>query len=206
MTAAHVLKTAEEHDEMALGYYNGTSYEFMKIPQVELFEDIDIGVIESSIPNGKSLKWNSKQLEMSVDVEAIGFPFSLDLENKRIIIRDLKGHIVSAGNIHFEFKGKPTIYELSFNCPRGISGTALLTFAKEPEIKGVVIQSRMVEIETYRVKEIIGDGNKEKTFEKYETTYFGVAIEAASILKMSSKILGGTIEEHLIKHKLLVTN
>jgi hypothetical protein len=58
-------------------------------------------------------------------------------------------------------------------------------------------------MEVYRDTEIIDEGKSRDTFIRFEAIQFGIAIDAAALLDMTSRVLGSTLRDHLAKHQLL---
>lgn len=212
ITAAHSIKNASEHEKFGLsfltdlrdsatGIHNSQTH---FVSDYELFEDYDLGLIRLSEPNTRALsyKWDASPGLMFENVMAIGFPHAHDAPNKFYATRGLKGHIVCQ-NIFFRFKSNPKIYELSFHCPRGISGAALADTIDIPKVKGYIIGNEANEIMVFSEREIDEASGEKTVFEKYETTKFGIAIQVSNILPLSSRILGGTFEEYLKREGLL---
>lgn len=52
-----------------------------------------------------------------------------------------------------EFSKKPSVYELSFHCPKGISGTSLKN-SETWHVKGFIIANASTEILVFEEKEI----------------------------------------------------
>lgn len=81
-----------------------------------------------------------------------GFPYGLLKEEMTILSRSYKGYIV-AGKPFTKFKYQPDCYELSFVCPRGLSGAPLLSLGSD--IIDVIIGNEQSEMEVYRRTEQI---------------------------------------------------
>ena len=128
MTAGHSLKNAaHENDTLAIGYVDGQGYFASEVLDYEVIPEFDIGFVRvvAKINRAKSLEWEHNRLASLIDVGASGYPYALDPESKTIGGRSFKGYIVSRKRFH-GFTAKPWVYELSFQCPRGISGAGLL--------------------------------------------------------------------------------
>lgn len=129
-----------------------------------------------------------------------GYPFSYDNVNKYVNPRGLRGHIVSMPPF-YQHEKTIDVYELSFACPRGISGAFLLN--ENMEVCGVIIGNSKTEIELYNIKEVSSDGNKIETYITNETTKFGISIRSIDILNLYSKLLKMKISVYLKSQKLI---
>lgn len=209
ITAAHVIKNAQECEYGGIAFREspkeGSKYTYHKIKKVELFKDNDIGLveIEDSHPNAKAYNWSLEKCSIFEDVYTIGFPHGFDFEEKNIIARGLKGYVVG-GRRFREFPGKPEIYELSFHCPRGISGASLLTDDDPTSIKGFIIANSLNEMVVFSETEIDEEKGERTIFEKRETTKFGVAIQSHDLFDLNSKILGMRFRDYLTQEGLLI--
>lgn len=208
ITAGHTISNAKESEHMGIAFRNNNNsmsgYTYISFKEYEIFEDLDLALLklDNDIFKAKAEKWTTKNTEFLEDVFTIGYPFGYDGLEKQLIIRGLKGHIVTRRHFH-EFKNKPLIYELSFHCPKGVSGASLKNL-ETSHIKGFIIGNAATEILVFKEEEII-ESSKEKTvYEKYETTKYGVAITVENLLDVTSKILGTTFREYLKTQNLLI--
>jgi len=93
------------------------------------------------------------------------------------------------------------VYELSFNCPRGLSGAFLLSRGSTaPRIKGMILGNSNKEIVMFMEEEIDVQQDNSSYYLKTETTTFGIALEAKEILNLQSETLGGSIQAFLKSH------
>lgn len=100
------------------------------------------------------------------------------------VIRGFKGHIVTRrryfkGNtVGFRGTGQPTIYELSFVPPQGMSGAPLISYVKGlgPQVHGVIFGW-----DTIRVNRL--------------PTCIGIAVDSTELLRHQSRVVGGSIAE-----------
>lgn len=207
ITAGHSILNAKESPITGIAFRDKlnslSGYTYHVIDKFEIFEDLDIGLVklEKGHPNAKSNKWTTKPVEMLEEVIALGFPFGYNLQEKEFVVRGLKGNIVTRRKFH-EFPTKPLVYELSFHCPKGISGAALNSFDSR-HVLGFIIANASTEILVFEEKEVDKSGNKTSIFEKYETTKYGIAITVDNLFDRDSKILNGTFGEYLAKENLL---
>lgn len=198
LTAAHVVESAKENEWAGIGYPEGQSWKVSSLIDSETITESDLGIVKADVPNPKSLKWRFDQLSMLEDVQTVGYPYSLDLENLIIGARAFTGHIV-AGPIFQRLTAKPRIYELSFQCPRGLSGAPLL---RKNSIVGMIIGNRTTQMLVFSDKEILAEGGKETIVERYESLQLGMALQSASVININSRILG-TIRNHLVNNGLV---
>jgi hypothetical protein len=201
ITTAHTIKAARECASHAILFMTDDDTFTMGEPiDFELFEDYDLGLLKlTHYPNVSAYPWDEYRGFMTEPVQALGYPHGYDAKNNFITMRALIGHIVSYMPFHL-FPNKPLIYELSFPCPRGISGAPIMTASG---IKGFVIGNSLTEITVFKEEETVDDGSQRVVHEKTETTKFGVAIAVSNLLPLTSRLLGSTFREHLISKGLL---
>jgi hypothetical protein len=75
--------------------------------------------------------------------------------------RSFKGYIVSTKRF-LRFAAKPWVYELSFACPRGLSGASVITLDGAPRVTGVVVGNHSIQMNDFTDREIIST-DKERT-------------------------------------------
>lgn len=203
ITASHVVKGALANNEyIGLGYKDSNSISNLnsaKILDYETIDDYDIGFVKAEILVAKALSWDFNQLSMLDNVQTVGFPYALDLQNFMIHIRSLKGYIVS--NRQFDrLSPKPWCYELSFHCPVGISGAPLF----DSKVKGIIIGETDTEVlMDSKETEIITENKEKNVYEKYKTTSWGISVQTRSLQNIKSRILEGTIGEYLQRVNLI---
>jgi len=196
VVAGHALRKALQHDLVGLGHVRGDSWGYTHVTAHEVIDDYDVGFVKAEIPEAKALNWKFDELPMLADIHTVGFPFALDLERFRIRVRAFKGHIVSSSTF-YDLPRNPRCYELSFACPRGLSGAPLCT-QRPGRVVGLVIGNQSTEMLVYSDKEVQKeDGKPAKETERYEATQFGVAIQTSSLQDIESDILGGSVMEYL---------
>jgi len=219
ITCEHVIRQCLGYSSIGIGFpkeqvHDNVSY-IVSAENKEYFEnsanceiisktDIAIFRLNISIPeNVKTLDWNRGFLQPLDNCLTHGYPFSLEIQHQHFNKRSFKGYIVSF-TMHFDLPNPPYIYELSFPCPRGLSGAFLLD--ENNKIAGMIIGNRDREIEIYYGKEVLKDGSGVKTHLKTETMKLGIAITSYTLIQIESKLLGGKIlsflEAQKIKRKL----
>lgn len=207
ITAGHVVENSLNYKEVVLGFSrigDKGFFRFSPIKYCEFKSDPDIGIIGARIIEAKAFRWDLKRLPALSDVQSYGFPFGLDTEKNLTYIRCFKGYIVSAGRF-FTFNSKPKNYELSFHCPRGLSGAPIGTWG-DPEvlIKGIVIGNVNSEIEIYSEKEVDKSNNETTFFQKMETTKFGIGIQTEEICELYFDKINMKIYDHLKANGLII--
>jgi hypothetical protein len=95
------------------------------------------------------------------------------------------------------------VYELSFQCPRGISGAPIWTTEGEGRAAGVIIGNDIMEMEVYSEKEILKEPHQETILIKTEALHLGIAITPTAILALRSRLLGGAVADWLKGQDLL---
>lgn len=207
ITAGHSVLNAKESEHMGVAFrdnHNSMSgYTYVSFKDFEIFEDLDLALVKLDNNNfeAKAEKWTLKNTNFLENVFTIGYPFGYSSLEKELVVRGLKGHIVTRRHFH-GFPSKPLIYELSFHCPRGVSGASLKD-AETSQVKGFIIGNSATEISVFKEEEIIKSKNEKTVYEKVETTKYGIAITIANLIDKKSRILGTTFRKYLMKHNLL---
>jgi V8-like Glu-specific endopeptidase len=182
ITAAHVIVECMKHDSYGIlfKYLDEKNYRTKDIENIQIYEDIDIATFECDVPHINKYELEDQKLPLLADVASLGFPYGLESKEKTINLRAFKGYIV--GN-HYEFSkldGNPSISELSFHCPRGLSGAPV--FSKRNKIAGIVIGNNITEMTIYSEKEKVSE-NKEHIYEKFEAMHLGVMVRSEFLIK-----------------------
>ena len=201
LSAGHAIINGLQNSFFGLGYPEKGYWKASQVVEHEVLPDYDIGIVRTSIPNLKAMPWKTGESSMLTDVQTTGYPYALDLEHFRIHVRAFRGHIVSSLTFH-EFRAKPRVYELSFQCPKGLSGAPLFTVRPSPKIIGVIVGNRATEMLVMTDRERVVDGS-ETIVERYESLQLGVALQSSSLMNLPSKILGTAIRAHLEEAELL---
>lgn len=196
ITAAHSIKYAKTYEACAIGILNYTTkqYTYFNFSIYESHDGLDLGIIEIYIKRGgeeiaKMFYLSKNPLNLLDDVFTIGFPHGLDLKNNVLIKRALKGYVVN----HFSFRDfpkAPKVYELSFQCPVGISGAPLLKMDYGSiTVHGYIIGNSKTEIEIFSEKEELQENNTTTIVTRSETTKFGIAIDSKELEKINSQFI-----------------
>ena len=199
LTAGHVLDSAKQYKSIVLGFRRDfpDHLQFCPVRSSEYKVAPDVGLISANLIEVKPLLWNAEQLLSLTDVRSHGFPFGYDTKTKLTFNRSVKGYVVSALRSWEK-------YELSFHCPRGISGAPLISNDDHYQVTGLITGNASVDIEVYKETELLDDGQVRTTYFKTETTTFGIALQASEVLKQNFEMLNGTIENHLKSQNLLI--
>jgi hypothetical protein len=204
MTAAHVLESAlSENSTAAIGFVDGPRYIAADVSNYELHPEFDVALFGTSIvvARAKALPWLEERLPGLFDVAATGYPYAIDLQQNTLGGRWFKGYVVSRRK-RSVFRARPWTYELSFACPRGLSGSPLITLHEDSAIAGLVVGNHTTKILVFTDSERISE-TEETIVERYEALQLGVAIESNEILGITSLVLGSTLRVHLQRHSLL---
>ena len=93
--------------------------------------------------------------------------------------------------------------ELSFPCPRGLSGAPVIRMKPEPQrIIGVVLASTITDETVYQEEEKSIEDGTETVFTKTEALHLGLAIRADAVFGIKSDLLGCTLGDWLQRHGL----
>ena len=197
LSAGHSIKNAIQCEKYGIAHkaLDG-KYKISFGIDNEVFDNKDIGIIktEHEFPSTKVLKWDFDFPDKLSDVIAIGYPYGLNPIQNMIKCRGFKGYITSVCKF-WRFPDAPAVFELSFQCPRGLSGSPLL-LRNSNKIIGVVIGNEQTEMEIYREKETIIE-KIEQTYIRTEYFTYGIAISAKEIGEIRSTMLNSLISEYL---------
>lgn len=202
MTAGHVLRSAANQPVMGLGFVDGSGWRFASCGPYEIQDAYDVGVFEISNVTAGAWPWSGDELAMAVPVLSVGFPYALNPDLKTVSIRAFRGHIVAAAST-LVLPAEPRVYELQFQCPRGLSGAPLVFESSRLLTVGVIVGNAATQMLVLSDKEILADGST-TIVERYEMLQLGIAVQVKSLLPLRFEILGGkTLAEHLRSHSLL---
>lgn len=183
LTARHVFEAARSDGEVAVFRLTPGSFYGVSVQDSESYPDIELALMYCPGLGAEILPFNFSPLGFLDDVFAMGFAFGL--EAPKFHLRAFKGYIVNRRG----FTDKPDtapVYELSFLPPPGLSGAPLLTSLQGGTIAvvGMVLQHYTAEFQ---------DGKME----------LGVALDIEELLTIDSRIVGGSIAEHLFRRPRL---
>jgi hypothetical protein len=140
ITAGHVLKNAQENECKALGYLKEGHYLYRDFKDYEIIEKPDIGILKVKVEDLSLLKfkWSSAPRGMLREVYTLGYAHGLEISESdvKVNFRAFRGYIVSRSFV-------PLNYELSFYCPKGISGAPLLEINTN-EVIGVILGNSLI--------------------------------------------------------------
>jgi hypothetical protein len=217
ITASHVIDALEAPETVGvIGIVNPYD-NFLKGARIVEYERLvcDVGVIKVKYVFPESANWICvlpwKQTTLSIfdEVKSLGYPYGLHKidEKKSVVQRGFQGHIVSALN---EFKpigydGRPfAAYELSFQAPRGLSGSPLITTHGSISISGMVIGNSKSSMMVLEMEEREENSSERLLVQQYESLSLGIAIQAKEILELKSGLVGSTIFELLEQNGMLI--
>jgi hypothetical protein len=168
LTAAHVYNGAGADGEVVLARLTKEGTLAQRVVDVELFEDVDLALLVCPYLEAECLPFDFRSLFYLDEVEAMGFPFSLDPETLVFHLRAFKGHVVTRRGLT-QLPGAPPGYEVSFVPPRGLSGAPLVCRRDGvPYVSGIVLQHY-----TNEFGEV--------------TTQLGIAVDAEELLTLTSR-------------------
>lgn len=203
LTAGHSIENAlSENDVLAVGFIDGENYLAAEALDHEVIAELDIGIIKTiaDVSRAKQHQWQQEPLASLINVGASGYPYALDPDRKSLASRSFKGYVVS--RTRTPFSADPWGYELSFACPRGLSGAPLTTLDNFPLIAGMVVGNRSTEMNIFTDREVISD-DKVRIVERYEALQLGIAVQSTELMTLRSRILEGDLRGHLEKHSLI---
>ena len=200
-TAAHVIRNANKHPVVTVGFTQPSkSWSSHSIERFELFEDFDFAVFYApKMTNTKQLRWAFCEMAILDGIRTFGYPHAYDSEHAVINARGFCGHIVT-DTIYYLLRAKPKIFELSCQCPKGISGAPLI--ADNNEVIGMIVGNRSVETVVFSEKEVLIEKAHTHQLERLESMHLGIALTSTSMSTIYSKILNNSLLDHLLQNRL----
>jgi hypothetical protein len=185
LTAAHVVRAAAEHGQVALGGPTSGSAGMggVKVENWDVWPDRDVAILFCSARPPHPLDiWLAKPVQVLTDLASFGYPHAVTRANEHehfeVVFRAYKGHVITTRGFD-RLPGKPAVYEVSCAYPEGLSGApVLLHHDGTLAVAGVVLGSDSV---TY--------GGIEHRV--------GIAMMSDAILNFASETLGGPLERIL---------
>jgi len=218
MTAGHVIQNLQIDDthKGVVGIIDpeGTISKGALVMETEVLpHDVGVLKVEFTYPESEywfhRLSWSKDTLVGFEAVRCCGYAYGLHrVEDRQSVIqRCFQGHIVSGLNefLPLGMDGSPfSVYELSFQVPRGLSGSPLLTSTGMVVVKGVVIGNSNYQMRVFHSREVEQETNATTIIENYESLSLGIAVQPTAMLPLQSLLLNDTIENHLRKVGLLI--
>jgi trypsin-like peptidase len=204
LTAAHVVARAQTFPMAALAVIpDGRKGTLHRITEIETFPDFDLAIFRAGKANfGQTFRWTDAPAALLDEVRAFGYPWGFNPESGHVNVRGFSGEVVGGTPID-RLPARPHGIELSFPCPRGLSGAPVIRMKPEPHrITGVVIASTITDVTVYREEEKSIEGDKESIFIKTEALHLGLAIRADAVFGIKSDLLRCTLGEWLHRHGL----
>jgi S1-C subfamily serine protease len=202
LTNHHVLSGASSQSEWGIGFVEKHIWKMAKVERFEEFPHMDLALLQANVPAAKFAKWLALEQPMLTEVQACGFPHAFDSTNSTLIVRSFRGTIV-ASRTWSALHAKPRAYELSFSCPRGLSGSPVWSVNPPTTVAGVVFGNSITDMIAYQSKETSQDGNEKLVYEKVEALHLGLAIQSGAILGLHSGLMGMPFLDFLSKRQLV---
>lgn len=208
ITAGHTVKNALEENVFGIAQLKipGKFWNFIPVVDHYIIEDLDLAIIKTNTLKFEpiAVKIDPGPLSLLDSIWTGGFPHGYDRSNIRIVNRALKGSIVSAGPL-MAFPSMPQSYELSFNCPIGISGAPILSTCPRGKecVFGYIVGNSQVDLIVNEYTEKETSTGKEKIYKQMNTTQFGIAISTSEVLIRESSLLHGPAEVYFSENGLL---
>jgi hypothetical protein len=209
LTAGHVWENVQTYPLQAMGVRRGPAQEMTlyRVTESETIAAFDLAILRTSAtaPN-KALIWSTLEPGLFADVRAFGYPYGYDAELETLSIRAFRGEVVGGTSLR-TLTGHPAVYELSFACPRGLSGAPLAWWESKPRghVVGVVVTNTITEMPVFTETETLAEGGQVTKLIKTEALHLGIAIRSSVVAGIPSALLGSTIGEWLQAHGLFVT-
>lgn len=172
---------------------------------VARWPDVDLAALETPGFSAPALSWRAGAgaVRMYDPVRATGFPFALNFETGTFTVRAAVG-LVSATLRFDQLPGRPWVYELTCQAPRGMSGAALQRPSRT--VIGCVIGNTRSFMTVFSNRETteavvtrVGDVTTitKETFEQVEGMHQAVAITSGVILALTLPS-GRTVRDHIL--------
>lgn len=204
LTAAHVIHNAVQYPMLGILHFEEPEWQFYSIQSYELFDSHDISILKTGFKPSEALKWDTLESPILDTVFTTGYPYAFEPDKNVINVRAFKGFI-STQTINARLSSRARCYELSFSCPRGLSGAPLVCDQEPPVVKGVILGNGTSKMLVYSNTEIVEEKAEKTVYktEEFDAMYYGIAIQTGSILSLKSPLLDMTLENHLTKEGLL---
>lgn len=196
ITANHVLENAKETDKQYLGEMEEKYTVAHEVTLNESFPEIDIAILYVPNLSCKLYQIDFRDIHPLNEIYSLGFPFGHDNAAKTVLTRFYKGYIISSYP-NKNYNGN-NCYELSFLCPRGISGAPLIY---KDIIKGIILGNQTTEMNVQTLTEMTEDGTQKTVYHLSEMINYGIALQMSNLINIQSKLLGSTIGEFISKRK-----
>lgn len=204
VTCGHTAKAAQQHELACLAHSDGLgNLQFQKVLDIEIFDANDSALLTTSIPTAVPYKWLNTELAMLNNIASAGYPYGFNNGTSEVYVRSFKGYVVLVG-FYNRFANKPPFYELSYHCPRGLSGAPLIYLHHNTMyVCGTVIGNEITDMVVSSFKEQSTEGNTTSVYEKTESLHRGIAMQSKSFFNLTSRILGGTFLDYLKRNNLI---
>ena len=208
MTAAHVAYSSPREGALALAFMESDRWFPMLLRNVEVFPRHDIAIVEATVLPTPLFRWRFDEMRILDRVLTVGYPFAMDTEHQRISLRAFRGEVVGVAPL--SLSGNTTsVYELGFQCPRGLSGAPLL-YAEDGyfEVVGVVVGNKTTGISVFRDRETLTEQRGgvpyqvEKVYERFDAMHLGAAVTSRETAGLEAARLGGTLEDFMKRRGL----
>jgi hypothetical protein len=210
LTAGHVWKQASGFALQGLGLgvmraENDEHITIRRVTHAEMFDAVDLAVLELDVSSlGKTFPWSTESVALLDRVNTFGYPYGFDVESETLTVRAFQGEIVGGRTLR-RLSGRPMVHELSFQCPRGLSGAPLIRHEPKSQIVAVVLGNEITEMTVFTERETLAAGGQETVLIKTEALHLGIAIRASEVLPLHSSLLGCTIGAWLQCHGIPLT-
>jgi hypothetical protein len=197
LTAAHVWERVQSFPFQTLAVMDNPQSGEAKLVQIgagEAIAGVDIAIIRVPTVEFRTVpSWSVTPTALLDEVETFGYPYGFDPESETFNVRGFRGEIVG-GRVLACLAARPAALELSFACPRGLSGAPLIRTAPASAVIGVIVGNAITEMIVYQEEEKLTEGGRESVFTKTEAMHLGIAVKVSEILPLQSRLLDGTID------------
>jgi hypothetical protein len=207
LTAGHVWENALAFPKQGIGILPDQSGPpghmlICRVDDSEVLKDYDLAILKSAAVSSKTFPWSTADLTLLEEVRAFGYPYAFDPASGTLNVRGFKGEIVGSDTLA-RLGTNPAINELSFSCPRGLSGAPLIRNKPKTQITGIVLGNQITEMIVFQEKETLVERNRETVLIKTESLHLGIALRASEVVAVRSELLGCAIGEWLQRYGLL---
>lgn len=218
VTAGHVAELARASKNAYIRQYepegNVTGHGIL---DTYVMPDLDFGLLFAKDLQSYVPSWVTDLVALPADVETVGLAYGWDVKDKHFHMRFFKGHIVSA---LWTGSGEPVLepvrqrpnpryweLELSFPCPRGLSGAPLFLRTKYGlSVLGVIIGNTTSTMNVLTSVEEVESGGRFERHEVHEYLHLGRAISSYSLLDVPMLISPGDEDRPNTLREFLVTS
>lgn len=179
LTAAHVVKNQELSDLVVLFPGSRAPSTSFGVKNVIMHPSADFAIVEIDPPNERDITWAVHEIfddrGLGLDLATYGYPQEWDAGKIIPIPRLLKGYAQRFFHYSSPLGYEYVAVEMSFGCPRGLSGSQIFNLQFPGRLYGIVSENIETSTERESTTEIL-DGVKEYKEVTHKVINYGIAV------------------------------